>query len=669
MARTATTTLPKDASQDLKAPDTATTTLPNDASEDLKAQVGYSDQKEQEGGELDLMVADAFVRGIRDIGYKSTGTALNELIDNAIQAEARSVHVLAVFAKQDTGKRGKPKHSPLYLAVIDDGHGMPPKMLRHAIRWGGTHRENDRTGFGRFGYGLPSASVSQGRRFTVLSSMADADWHGAGLDIDLVGDGTYNREGRIVIPKETRKGLPDDIRKYMAEQIGAGNLSKDALERGTVLIIDKLDEERLESTVPETLENHLLETFGVTYRNYLRAVKILVNGKKVEAIDPLFTTPGLRLYDYDILDKGEKVKAPVAVKYDEMTAEVKEDLSGMVGKITIRVSRLPSTFANTNLVKNADGEWVEAGKPRASMKSARLKIMHNYAGLVVCRKGRQIDVVRALPRDWHFKVGNDARYVRVEIDFPPELDRYFSVTTSKQQIVLKQKLWDVLSELDLKTTLSTIVKDYIEDRANVKKKWEDRARTEPLTPRPSELAVQEGDSFNPRPRPPLTNDQKHEDQQNWSAIVRAEADKTGRPVAEVEGDLKVRVTNRHYEIKEETVPGGPFYRPVRVGPAVWVYLNTEHRFYKELYRGPNSTPRLRWALEVMLIVLGSSETTVTDEMLIEFYKKERGLWSTRLDTDLNLLNRHAPVEDEREAAEAAEDAQAEAEEQEAVAAQ
>ena len=34
----------------------------------------------------DLMVGDAFVRGMRDIGYKSTAFALAELVDNSIQA-------------------------------------------------------------------------------------------------------------------------------------------------------------------------------------------------------------------------------------------------------------------------------------------------------------------------------------------------------------------------------------------------------------------------------------------------------------------------------------------------------------------------------------------------------------------------------------------------------
>ena len=559
-------------------------------------------------------------------------------MDNSIQAGAGNVHVLAVCAEVDTGKRGRKPHVPKYLAVIDDGHGMPPKMLRHAIRWGGTHRENDRTGFGRFGYGLPSASVSQGRRFTVYSSLGDGEWFAAGLDIDLVTDKTYNREGRIVIPSETRKALPADIVDYMEKQIAAGTLSKDALDRGTVVVIDKLDPDRVESTVPEALEAHLLETFGITYRNYLRDHPMYVNGKRVEAIDPLFVTPGAWLYDFDLVDGKRELGVP-GMKYDEIRAEVRDDLTGEVGEVVVRLSRLPAAFVGT-----------------MSKKSKRWKMWNDYSGLVVCRKGRQIDVVRALPREWRFKLGNNQRYVRFEIDFSPVLDRYFSVTTSKQQIVIKPKLLEVLTnDLNLGKVLRDMVAEYVKESKQAEEKTEQKSVTDPFTPRPSEKAIKEGERFNPRPPAPPTPAQVEQDKQVWKAVVDEEAVKTGLPPAVVEANLTVRVKSRQYEVKSESAPGGPFYRPLRVGGAVWLYLNTDHRFYKEVYRGPESSPRLRAVLELLLFVLATCETGAADPMLLEFYKKERGLWSTRFETALNLLNEVISVETAEEAKQAAAD--------------
>ena len=58
-------------------------------SRDLEAQTSLCrDAWRDENFAFDLTVADAFIRGIRDIGYKSTATAVDELVDNATQAEA-----------------------------------------------------------------------------------------------------------------------------------------------------------------------------------------------------------------------------------------------------------------------------------------------------------------------------------------------------------------------------------------------------------------------------------------------------------------------------------------------------------------------------------------------------------------------------------------------------
>src|SRR6266545_250782 len=80
---------------------------------DLKKQREYAHRMSESGFDFSLVVGDAFIRGIRDIGYKHSGTALDELIDNAIQAEAEKVHVVFGF-EGDSEKKPDP------LAVIDD---------------------------------------------------------------------------------------------------------------------------------------------------------------------------------------------------------------------------------------------------------------------------------------------------------------------------------------------------------------------------------------------------------------------------------------------------------------------------------------------------------------------------------------------------------------------
>ncbi len=252
-------------------------TLPADRSpasplDDLiQVQRDYCRKLEDNNFDFGLVVGKAFVRGIRDIGYKSTGTALNELIDNSIQAGAENVHVLLGFS-------GGSDKKPTHIAVIDDGHGMVPTMIRAAVLWGGTHRENDREGFGRYGYGLPSACVSQGRRFAVYSCPLDGEWHKVTLDLDAIQEGKLSRsDGRIVVLPAVPTELPEWVRAYIDEQLEEGRFNGDG-KQGTVVVIDLLD--HLTYKTESRLHRHLMETFGVTYREILDEESQPIGGRK-----------------------------------------------------------------------------------------------------------------------------------------------------------------------------------------------------------------------------------------------------------------------------------------------------------------------------------------------------------------------------------------------------
>ena len=93
----------------------------------------YVKSLDDRGFNYSVVMAEAFVQGIRDLGYKSTGTALDELIDNSIDANATAVNVVFGYGEAGANK-------PVALAVVDNGDGMIPEMIRAACLWGGTHR-------------------------------------------------------------------------------------------------------------------------------------------------------------------------------------------------------------------------------------------------------------------------------------------------------------------------------------------------------------------------------------------------------------------------------------------------------------------------------------------------------------------------------------------------
>jgi Histidine kinase-, DNA gyrase B-, and HSP90-like ATPase len=252
---------------------------------ELEKQTAYAESLENAGFDYGLAVGSAFAESMRNTYYKHTGTALDEINDNGIEAGAGEIHTVLAYY-------GKSEAKPDAIATIDNAHGMGPRMLRLSVLWGGTHREGSRTGFGRFGFGLPSASVNQCRRFTVFSIVEGGDWHSVVVDLDDVRDGKYTRAGKIVIPPANAEHPPKWVMDYIKANFPEGHL-----KHGTVVLWEKID--RLKWKTTAAMTKNLLEHFGTTYRNYLAKVKLVFNGTRVEPLDPLFITPGFRHYDLD----------------------------------------------------------------------------------------------------------------------------------------------------------------------------------------------------------------------------------------------------------------------------------------------------------------------------------------------------------------------------------
>ena len=124
-----------------------------------------------------------FIIATRETGYRTTSSAIAELVDNSLQAGARHITIRTrVSADADDS-------SLVEVAVLDDGSGMSPSQLTGSLRFGGTDRFDDRGGLGRFGMGLPNSSVSQARRVDVFSwEKRDRVFHSY-LDVDEVASG------------------------------------------------------------------------------------------------------------------------------------------------------------------------------------------------------------------------------------------------------------------------------------------------------------------------------------------------------------------------------------------------------------------------------------------------------------------------------------------------
>ena len=155
--------------------------------------------------------ASILIESMRDVGYLLE-TALADIIDNSITAEASTIHLVTEANSREA-----------FIGILDDGTGMTEGELLAAMRVGSRSPvdRRDNSDLGRFGLGLKTASFSQCRRVTVVTrhngTTSAARW-----DIDHVAE---TDEWSIQIPD-----APHEIR--LADRLG---------EQGTLVLWENLD--------------------------------------------------------------------------------------------------------------------------------------------------------------------------------------------------------------------------------------------------------------------------------------------------------------------------------------------------------------------------------------------------------------------------------------------
>lgn len=573
-------------------------------SEDLERQRKFVKELNERGFSYPLIAAEAFVRGMRDSGYKSTATALDEFVDNAIQAQADRVDIVMGYAAGNTSKK-----KPDYLAVVDNGHGMDPDMIRLAVLWGGTHREDDRTSFGRYGFGLPSAAVSISKSFAVISKVPGGEWQSVRINLDDIASGKHNSEEGVV---KAPAAVPGQIPPFVQAVLPEGDLA-----HGTIVLLDALD--RVTWKTSSAMKENLLHHVGLIYRELMRSVKIRVidgtDEKVVEPIDPLFLRPDGRYYDDTPVHAEALPSASFAVKD-------RDSRDREVGTVRVKYAYFPPSFQ-----KGSDG---------------RFRVMKENNGLIVLRAGRQIDVVTKIqesPNNYLTLINYDRNW-GIEIDFDPTLDEEFGVTTNKQQITISDRMWDLLKQNGVINALKGLRKRLADD-----KKKEEAA--EQPKEKQSEKVAADTLKLRARKAVPPSPEKEEKSQKLLEEETKRIAKDTGKP----EEAVKKEIESRPFKVDFEELPGAPFYRMLQVGGQKQLRINLSHRFYSDMYTGPHASPRLQAALELLLMVLGECELDAEKEREA-FYRTERPEWSRRLEIMLEDLDQRDPIVDSRSAAEA-----------------
>lgn len=222
------------------------------------------------------------LNSMRSIGY-SFESAVADILDNSIDAGARNIEVDADVVKGD------------YVAVLDDGTGMDFKTALEALRIAGTSSDGSDGRLGRFGLGLKTASLSQGRRVTVVSKTHEGVF-GLQWDLDLV-----TQSDSWVLVKLNFEEIPNiGLLDKLLEQ-DSGTLV--IWQKLDLLIGDGLDISALISASVERLHEHLSFTFHRFLGGAKKRCSIKVNGVPVQPLDPFLTgNPKTQISPEEVLE-------------------------------------------------------------------------------------------------------------------------------------------------------------------------------------------------------------------------------------------------------------------------------------------------------------------------------------------------------------------------------
>ncbi len=197
-----------------------------------------------------IIPAHTAVETFRDSGYRDTASALAELIDNSIEAGADNIQII-MFEKLFEGKKRSIKKIER-IAIYDDGCGMSPEVLLLSLQFAVGTRMKGGKGIGRFGIGLPNASVSQCRRAEVYSWQARDKCFRTYLDIDEIKEA---KQQNANMPQQC--DFPRDI---------INEIDGEIRDSGTIVVWSKCD--RLDAHRSKTLYGRMKSLCRV-YRHFL----------------------------------------------------------------------------------------------------------------------------------------------------------------------------------------------------------------------------------------------------------------------------------------------------------------------------------------------------------------------------------------------------------------
>ena len=300
--------------------------------------------------------APTLIESTRAIGY-SLESAIADIIDNSIAAEAENVHI-SFFPIDDS-----------YISILDDGKGMSSDELTMAMQYGSKNPLDEREDrdLGRFGLGLKTASLSQCRKLTVVSKRN-------GMIVARRWDIDYVRKSG----KWSLLAIDDDNELSLIPNIE--ELKKS--DSGTLVVWQELD--RLEAgeidftkSMGRKIDN-VREHLSLVFHRYLsgetglKKLQITINGDMISPIDPFLIKKSSRPMDDEVfMINGSRitVRPYVLPHFSTLNAKEAKELGGKDG-----LRKLQGFYVYRNKRLLVWGTWFRMQRKGDLSKLARIQV-------------------------------------------------------------------------------------------------------------------------------------------------------------------------------------------------------------------------------------------------------------------------------------------------------
>ena len=554
-----------------------------------------------------------YIEALKSSGYKSTYNAIAEIIDNSVDAKAEDIFIIGEQKTSENGDR-----RIISFAFLDNGTGMAEDTLSKCLTIGFTTNQA-RKGMGRFGVGLPQASIFVCNRVEVYSWQNGIEnTKKVYLDVEEVRSKNLN-----VIDEPEVVDIPEKYKQFILWK--SRDKSYNFSEHGTLVVWTKCTS--VDHKKWQTCMRYMSEDLGRKYRYFLASEKTRIKmieliSKQEEDIlpnDPLYLmSPSQECVPNDveqfIKDDYKSKNYNIVENYTDSLFEVYKPDETASDYVPVKITFEENEMKKTGIVnvkysvvkrKYYSKAILKTEKKPGSLPFGKSNILQRNTGISIIRNGREID----FGSFGFFNYYNvpEYRWWGIEISFGTELDSAFGISNNKQYVNLKalskeemknaeddeRTVWHQLAE-EIMPTIDAMAKRNSEIRG------EELIDT-PIPPESSEIVnTVDGDIDGDLPTYVPSSEEKQIQEAEEELINEGNKNPTDNQIQKLI-DSGVRVVSVYNKSKMDSFVDYSF-----AAGTLSIILNAQHSFYNNLVKHILDDDEKRIPFELFLIAVMKS---------------------------------------------------------------